>query len=381
MPRFGSSRERRFGATLTQEGPEHDQDVANELDVAGEARLYRAMRRFWHPVMYASELTDGPRRAVLLEEPVVLVRLGGAVRCFADLCVHRGTALSLGWIEGDELRCAYHGWTYGSDGVCTRIPSRFGDNIPRRARLRPYRVAEANGLIYVCLEEPFFPLPEFPQYADVGFRVIQVPSYDWDTSAARRIENYVDFAHFAWVHDGILGDRNHPEVPDHDVWRDGHGLRFGEAFFHEPHAEPEYGEVARSRDRGGLPDQTGTILADKSYDLFIPYTVLLDQRLPGDRHYLLFFSCSPVGPKTTRCFTRIGRNYELDEASDAKFVEFNELIVGQDRAVVESQRPEELPVDLSDELHIRGVDRVSLEYRKWLIELMRLVPAGEPAGP
>src|SRR5262249_19094309 len=150
--------------------------------------------------------------------------------------------------------------------------------IPRRARLRRYQAEEANGLIYVCLsdEEPVFPLPAFPQGSDSEYRIVDMPAYEWDTSAARRIENYVDFAHFAWVHDGILGSREHPEVPDHEVWRDGHRLRFGEAFFHEAHAEPEHGEVARSRDRGGLPDQTGTILADKAYDLFMPYTVLLD---------------------------------------------------------------------------------------------------------
>jgi vanillate O-demethylase monooxygenase subunit len=354
-----------------------DISIANELDVAGEARLYRAMRWFWHPVMYASELTDSPQRAVLLEEPLVLVRLAGQVRCFADLCVHRGTALSLGWVEDGQLRCAYHGWAYGPDGVCTKIPSRFGDNIPRRARLKPYQVAEASGLIWVCLEDqPIYPIPEFPQGSDASHRIVELESYDWETSAARRIENYVDFAHFAWVHDGVLGDRHHPEVPDHDVWREDHRLRFGEASLHEPHPDAEHGEVARSRDRQGLPDRTGTILADKSYNLFMPYTVLLDQRLPGDRHYLLFFSCCPVGPRTTRCFTRIGRNYDLGKADDAKFIEFNQLIVGQDRPVVESQRPEELPVDLSDELHIRGVDRVSLEYRKWLVELMRQAPPG-----
>ena len=58
--------------------------IGNELDVAGEARLYRAMRHFWHPVAYASELTDRPVRAVLLDQAVVLARLGGAVRCFPD---------------------------------------------------------------------------------------------------------------------------------------------------------------------------------------------------------------------------------------------------------------------------------------------------------
>jgi vanillate O-demethylase monooxygenase subunit len=41
----------------------------------------------------------------------------------------------------------------------------------------------------------------------------------------------------------------------------------------------------------------------------------------------------------------------------------------QDRVVVESQRPEELPIDLSEELHIKGVDQASIEYRRWLLEL------------
>jgi vanillate O-demethylase monooxygenase subunit len=72
------------------------------------------------------------------------------------------------------------------------------------------------------------------------------------------------------------------------------------------------------------------------------------------------------------------RNYDLDPRSDHKFIDFNELVIGQDRPIVESQRPEELPVDLSDELHIRGVDRVSLEYRKWLTEFARETPREQP---
>ncbi len=83
---------------------------ANEMDVAGEQALYRAMRNFWHPVMYASELgEDRPAKAVLLDQDLVLVRLGGEVRCFRDLCLHRGTALSLGWVEGDRLRSSSPG--------------------------------------------------------------------------------------------------------------------------------------------------------------------------------------------------------------------------------------------------------------------------------
>lgn len=344
--------------------------VVNELDQQGEARLHHALRQFWHPVAYGSSVNDRPVRATLLGEQLVLVRLGDEVRCFRDLCVHRGTALSLGWIEDEQLRCAYHGWTYGLDGVCTKIPARFGSNIPSRARLTTYRVQEANGLVYVCLEgDPVFTIPEFPQWNDPAFRCIEVETYDWPTSASRRIENYVDFSHFAWVHDGVLGDREHPEVPDHDVWREGGELRFGYSDYTEP------ADIDKNEGLDSAEDRT--VNTDLRYRLSMPNTVLLEQDLPGGNRYVLFFSVCPVSEKVTRNFTFMGRNYQLDdpEEGDRKMLEFNALVIGQDLPIVSSQRPEVLPYDLSAELHIKGVDRVSLEYRKWLVELTRrLVP-------
>jgi phenylpropionate dioxygenase-like ring-hydroxylating dioxygenase large terminal subunit len=349
-----------------------DHSVANELDQAGEARLYRTLRHFWHPVAYASDVGDRPVPATLLDEQLVLVRLEGEVRCFRDLCVHRGTALSLGWIEDEQLRCAYHGWTYGPDGVCTQIPARFGSNIPSRAKLTRYLAEERNGLIYVCLEDPHFPAPEFPQWSDSSFRCIEVEAYDWPTSAARRIENYVDFSHFAWVHDGVLGDRNHPEVPEHDVWREDHALRFG----YDDYVEP----ADIDKNEGLEPADDRTVNTQLRYHLFMPNTVLLEQGLPGGNTYVLFFSVCPVSTRVTRNFTFMGRNYQLDdvEEGDRKMLEFNALVIGQDLPIVSSQRPEELPYDLSAELHIRGVDRVSLEYRKWLLELADAVAPALP---
>jgi vanillate O-demethylase monooxygenase subunit len=232
-------------------------------------------------------------------------------------------------------------------------------------------VAEASGLIWVCLEEPRFPLPEFPQGADASYRIIELEAYDWETSAARRIENYVDFAHFAWVHDGILGDRDHPEVPDHDVRREGGELRFA----YEDYVEP--GDIDKNEGLSSGHDEK--LVTQLRYRLTIPNTVLLEQTLPGGT-YLLFFAVSPLGPKLVRNFTLMARDYQLDdpEAGDRRMLEFNELVIGQDRPIVESQRPQELPFDLSAELHIRGVDRVSLEYRKWLVELSHAL--GDPPG-
>jgi phenylpropionate dioxygenase-like ring-hydroxylating dioxygenase large terminal subunit len=332
----------------------------NVLDQAGEALLYRALRRFWHPVAWADEVGEAPIAARLLDEPIVLVRLDGDVRAFKDLCAHRGTALSLGWVDDGQLACAYHGWTYDSHGVCTRIPSSHGTNIPRKARLTPFASAEHAGLIWVALDDPVMPLPDFPEWADDTYRKIKIPQYDWHCSAARRVENFVDFSHFAWVHEGILGDRSKPEIPDHDVVRTDTTLWF-RLGIEEPATLLKGDRVA---------GQAGRIQREPShYTVSMPFTVRLDQPLEDDRHFVLFVASCPLSAKETRNFTWNARNYDLDLARDQSFIDFQQLILEQDRVVVESQRPEELPIDLSEELHIKGVDRVSIDYRRWLGEI------------
>jgi phenylpropionate dioxygenase-like ring-hydroxylating dioxygenase large terminal subunit len=343
----------------------------NPLDVRGEEQLYQALRRFWHPVAYSPEVDPGPTGVVLLDERLVLVRLDGRVRAFPDLCVHCGTALSLGLVVEDELRCAYHGWTYGPDGNCTQIPSRFGSSIPRRARLRRYQSEERDGLVWVCLDDdPVFPIPSFPEHDDPSFRVCAVPAYDWNASATRRVENFVDFAHFAWVHDGVLGRRDRPEVPEHEVRREGPELRFSIVL-----TEPT--DISKT-EAYGIDASDPILEGERNYRLPMPFTVWLQARWPVDRCLVLFMVASPIGRKQCRSFTFIARNFSTDE-DDQKFIEFQQEIAEADRVISESQRPEELPIDLSAELHIRGVDRVSLEYRKWLAELKELAPRGSVA--
>src|SRR5438552_13342617 len=96
-------------APLARYGPcvvsENAMDAV-QLDRTGEDALYRALRRHWHPVMFADELGEAPKAATLLDEAIVVVRMGGAVSAFRDLCVHRGTALSLGKVLDGELQYA-----------------------------------------------------------------------------------------------------------------------------------------------------------------------------------------------------------------------------------------------------------------------------------
>src|SRR5262245_57565537 len=125
-----------------------------------ETGLWPALRQYWHAVAASEEVQAAPVPVTLLGERLVLVRLAGRLACFRDLCIQRGTPLSLGWVDGGELVCAYHGWRYDDTGACTRIPSIDPSReIPKRARVTAYAVEERYGLAWVCLESPRAPIP------------------------------------------------------------------------------------------------------------------------------------------------------------------------------------------------------------------------------
>ena len=95
-----------------------------------------ALRRCWHPVAYAADVGEQPRAATLLGEPLVIWRdAERRVRVLGGACAHRGTALSLGRVEGGEIVCPYHGWRYDAQGRCTRIPQLADpQGVPPKAR-------------------------------------------------------------------------------------------------------------------------------------------------------------------------------------------------------------------------------------------------------
>src|SRR5438094_5977642 len=166
-----------------------------------------ALRSFWYPVAATDELGPAPLATRLLDQRIVVYRAGERLVAFEDLCIHRGTPLSLGWIENDNLICAYHGWTYAPDGACARIPSLPANRgIPRKARATSYHVAQRYGLIWVCLDKPRAPIPDLPQLEDPSYYTFFNGALEWNTSAARMVENFIDISHFPFVHPGLLGD-------------------------------------------------------------------------------------------------------------------------------------------------------------------------------
>ena len=163
-----------------------------------------SLRECWHPVGFSAGLDGGPMAADLLGEPLVLWRgHDGAVHALSDVCVHRGTALSLGLVNGDEIACAYHGWRYRGDGRCVAIPQLSDPSrVPAKARVPAFRAQERYGLVWVALAEPRWPLPEVPELED-GWATVTAGPYSWACDAARQVENFTDFGHFPWGAPGL----------------------------------------------------------------------------------------------------------------------------------------------------------------------------------
>ena len=335
-----------------------------------------ALRRFWLPVAYADEIRDDPFSVLVLGERLVVARFDGAVRAFRDLCPHRGTQLSLGEMVDGCLRCPYHGWTFREDGRCVAIPSDASQRIPSRARLEAFACVEASGLVWVCPDgNPLFPPPPFPEFAGDEWRVVTVPSYDWECGSLRRIENFMDLAHLPWVHDGVLATKDRPEVPPHRLERRGSALEMWATVPETPNLKSMAG-TSEAIEGERIP-------TDNHWLVHMPVTLWWEQRLPGDRVFGAFLAAGPLTAGRSRTFTFLFRNFGF-ELDDKEFSDFQLEIAEADRVVAESQRPAELPFDLTAELHVRGPDQLSIEYRRWIGELAKEIlsraPATEPDG-
>ena len=189
-------------------------------------------RTLWHPVALAHAVGAQPVAAVLLGEELVLWRDGeGAAHAWADQCPHRGARFSLGRVTGGQLECPYHGWRFQAGGQCTHIPAVPGFTPGARHCARAFDTREAHGMLWVRLAAPEGPpqpihdLPAFAAEAEPRLRKTTSGPYLVQASAPRIIENFLDMAHFGYVHEGWLGSRERPEIAPYEVTPTPHGVK------------------------------------------------------------------------------------------------------------------------------------------------------------
>lgn len=76
----------------------------------------------------------------------------GKAHIWEDRCPHRGMKLSLGFVRGDRIACLYHGWEYGTDGVCQKIPAHPDLPVPDSITVDTSSAVESGGLIWLATE-------------------------------------------------------------------------------------------------------------------------------------------------------------------------------------------------------------------------------------
>jgi phenylpropionate dioxygenase-like ring-hydroxylating dioxygenase large terminal subunit len=143
----------------------------------------------------------------VLNEPLVLYRTSsGRIVALADRCCHRHAPLSKGRLEGDDIRCMYHGLRFDPNGRCVEIPGV--KNVPSKVGVRAYPVALRNRWVFVWMGDPASSneqlLPDNFSCEHPDWR--NLPGYlHYDTPDELICDNLLDFSHLSYVHEKTLG--------------------------------------------------------------------------------------------------------------------------------------------------------------------------------
>jgi len=305
----------------------------------------------WLAVANATDVAPGALIGVeLLDRPLVVWRTAsGELGAAHDRCPHRGAALSLGEVRGDRLMCGYHGWQYDAGGACVLQPATPTLAPPPHIRLEPVAVQEKYGVIWIALGEPPDTLEFFPEYDEAGARHVHHSPAVLNACGPRIIENFLDMAHFPFVHPGVLGAEPHTEVRNYTVKVTAAGVEVTDCVFWQPAATPTSGDG---------------VDVDYTYRVPHPYVATLTKLprmdAPG---FSLMLLASPASE--FRCRAWMVASYFDPTVSEQEFHDFNQAIFLQDIPIVESERPQRIPLDPRAELH-QAADQSSLAYRKYL---------------
>jgi phenylpropionate dioxygenase-like ring-hydroxylating dioxygenase large terminal subunit len=318
---------------------------------------WQKLAEHWYPVALTREVTFRPLAARLLDAPLVVYRSADQVVVADDLCPHRGVPLSMGSGDVDGITCAYHGLRFGKDGRCNRIPAQPQTNIPARLNLRTYPAVERYGLVWTCLRPPSTSdaampdIPAMPHWDEPDFQQITCPWLDIFGFAGRQLEGFIDVAHFGFVHKDTFGDPNNTHVPPYETRSTATGF--------EAEYRSSVGNYPIGVDRG----RPGFEWL-RHFRVHVPFTATLEIHFPDEGRLVIMNAASPVSARVTRLFAPIARNFDQHLPVQDVY-DFNQRVFEEDKAIVEAQKPENLPLNLSLEAHIMA-DRSSVAYRRAL---------------
>jgi vanillate O-demethylase monooxygenase subunit len=176
-----------------------------------------------------------------------------------------------------------------------------------------------------------------------------------DAAAGRQMEGFLDVSHFAFVHVETFGELDNREVPGYPVEPTPAGFR------------ADYISTVSNYSRGFKHLNPPGFQWRRLFEVWLPFTAKLTVFFPNDGQLHILNAVAPVSARKSRVFVPICRNFDRDAPLQST-LDFNHQVFAEDKAIVEKQFPEDLPIDLQEEVHIRA-DKSSITYRQGLARL------------
>jgi vanillate O-demethylase monooxygenase subunit len=206
------------------------------------------VRNCWYVVAWDYEIEAGAlisRR--VMDDAIVLYRRGsGEIVVMEDRCVHRLAPLSKGRLEGDDLRCLYHGLKFAPSGRCIEIPGH-DQSVPEQARVRTYPVIEKDNWVWVWMGAPAAADSRLIPAA-VGLKhprfVVKSGYLDYVADYSLINDNLTDLSHLSFVHSRSFGADLQWGTTRPEVERLDRGIRVSRWLRNSPPIPP-LGEAAR----------------------------------------------------------------------------------------------------------------------------------------
>ncbi|PWI10858.1 Rieske (2Fe-2S) protein [Streptomyces sp. NWU339] len=297
------------------------------------------VRNQWYVAAYAHEVGRELLGRTVLGEPILLYRTeDGRPVAMADRCVHRRFPLSEkpSRLDGDRVVCGYHGFTYGTDGVCVSVPGQ--QRIPRTARLATYPVLEQDAFVWVWIgdREPGTTLPPRAPWMDSPDYTVVSGMETIDSDYGLLVDNLLDLSHETYLHGGYIGTPEVAETPITTEVDDRAGIVYVSRHMDDAECPPFYATST------GI---TGRITRWQDIEYHAPCLYLLHSRIapvgaPGPNpdgsdphafHVEVVYAITPSTEKTTYDFWAVARDFAPGDQEVSDFLrENNRTVVLQD---------------------------------------------------
>lgn len=307
----------------------------------------------WYAAAWTWEVAEADNKLArtICETPLVFFeKQSGGYVALDNRCCHRAAPLSLGRVEGDCIRCMYHGMLYDESGKVVEIPGQ--DNISATHRVDSYPVAVRGNMIWIWMGDPMLAdeadIHDFPPLSDPdNWRGFDRESYlHYDANWLLIVDNLADFSHVAFVHTNTLGGSEEYAYSTVAENIEKHDSGFSLQRWHYNAGPPPY-------HRKVIPQQEWGDMLDRCNDvsMLIPGIFLMktlfapagwDQQAndrSGCRQYRNCQYMTPETRHTTHFFWNYLRNYELDNAEITRSLQ-DSLLEGflEDKIFIEEQQ-------------------------------------------